>query len=74
MRYADALTLKEGELVVIDNNRNKSYGGLVLEIESINPERDNWNIRVTLKQPGFNNSFRIKDYDSRLLKRYESPN
>ena len=71
MRYAEALTLKEGELVVIDGNRNKSYANLVLEIESIKEEDYNWCRHVTLKQPGFDNGFRIKDYDSRLLKRYE---
>ena len=69
MRYAEAKTLKVGDLVVMDGV-NKNYGGLILEIESINPIHDNWCYRVTLKQPGFNGDFRIKDYDSRLLKRY----
>lgn len=71
MRYEEAQKLKKGELVVLDS-RNKKYGGLVLEIESINPEHDNWCCRVTLKQPGFNKGFRIKDCDSRYLKRYEA--
>lgn len=70
MRYAEAIHLKEGDLVILDS-RNKNYGGLVLEVESINPKYDNWCCRVNLKQPGFNSGFRIKDYDSRHLKRYE---
>lgn len=71
MIYTDASTLKPGDLVVIDH-RNKSYKGLVLEIESINPEHDNWCYRVTLKQPEFDNGFRIENYDTRLLQRFES--
>ena len=70
MRYVEAMKLKEGDLVIIDD-RNKYYGGLILEIESINPMHDNWCYRVNLKQPGFNGGFIIKDYDSRHLKRYE---
>lgn len=72
MRYAEAATLKKGELVIIAPDRNKHYGGLVLEIESICPEHDNWCYRVNLKQPGFDSGFRITNYDTRLLKRYES--
>ena len=34
MRMKEALTLKKGDLVVLDD-RNKHYGGLVLEIESV---------------------------------------
>lgn len=71
MRYAEAATLKPGDLVILDE-RNKHYGGLVLEVESINPEGDFWCYRVNLKQPGFNGGFRIKEYDSRHLKRYEN--
>lgn len=71
MKFAEAAKLKSGDLVVIDN-RNKNYGGLVLEIESINPEHDCWSYRATLKQPGFDGGFRITDYDSRHLKRYEA--
>lgn len=70
MTYADASNLKTGDLVIVDS-RNKNYGGLILEVESINPEHDYWCYRVTLKQPGFEGGFRIKDYDSRHLKRYE---
>ena len=70
MRYSEALTLKPGDLVVTDG-RNESYNGLVLEIESISPQHDYYCRRVTLKQPGFNNGFCIRDYDSRRLKRYE---
>lgn len=72
MRYAEAAKLKEGDLVVISGSRTKTYSGLILEIESINSEHDNWCYRVTLKQPGFDGGFRIKDYDTRLLKRYEA--
>lgn len=71
MRYTEALTLKEGDLVIIDGNRNRSYANLVLEVESIKEEDYCWCRHVTLKQPGFDNGFRIVDYDSRLLKRYE---
>lgn len=70
MRYAEATKLKEGDLVILDS-RNQNYGGLILEVESINPKHDNWCYRVTLKQPGFNGDFHIQDYDSRHLKRYE---
>lgn len=70
MRYTDAMKLKEGDLVILDG-RNKKYEGLILEIESINPIHDNWCYRVTLKQPGFNGSFRVEDCDTRYLKRYE---
>lgn len=70
MKYAEVANLKAGDLVILDN-RNKNYGGLILEVESINPQHDNWCYRVTLKQPGFDGGFRIKDYDSRHLKRYE---
>ena len=72
MRYEDALLLKKGDLVVISGKPNKSYEGMVLEIDSINPEHDNWCCRVTLKQPGFDNGFRLNDYDTRRLQRYES--
>lgn len=71
MKYTDALNLKPGDLVVIDN-RNKYYGGLILEIESIRDYESNYCRGVTLKQPGFNNDFRIRDYDSRHIKRYEA--
>ena len=70
MRYAEAMNLKTGDLVILDS-RNKNYGGLILEVESVNPNHDNWCYRVTLKQPGFDGGFRIPDYDSRYLKRYE---
>lgn len=72
MRKAEALTLKEGDLVVINSNRNNHYGGLVLEIESIKQEDYIWCCHVTLKQPGFDVGFRIRDYDTRLLQRYEA--
>lgn len=70
MKYTDSKLLKKGDLVVIDH-RNKYYAGLILEIESITNDCDNWCGRVTLKQPGFDNEFRIKDYDTRHLQRYE---
>lgn len=70
MKYEEAIKLKAGDLVIIDN-RNKYYGGLILEIESIDTSNDMYCRRVTLKQPGFNSEFQIKDYDSRHLKRYE---
>lgn len=69
MKYKEALLLKKGDLLVVDD-RNKYYKGLVLEIEEIFD--DNWCRRVTLKQPGFNNGFRLEKYDTRHLKRYES--
>lgn len=69
MRYAEAMKLKEGDLVIVDS-RNKNYGGLIMGVESIEPEYSCC-YRVTLKQPGFNSGFRIKDYDSRHLKRYK---
>ena len=71
MNYKDALELKVGDLVVINGKPNKHYEGLVLEIESIKQEDYNWCRHVTLKQPGFDNGFRMEDYDSRRLKRYE---
>lgn len=70
MKYTEAANLKIGDLVIMDN-RSKSYGGFVFEIESINPEHDNWCHRVTLKQPSFDKGFRLKDCDTRYLKRYE---
>ena len=69
MRYEEAATLKKGDLVIIDH-RSKCYGGLVLEVESID-SKDWCGYRVTLKQPGFDNWFRIRDYDSRHLQRFE---
>ena len=72
MKYEEALKLEEGDLVTISSGRSKTYGGLVFEIESINPKHDNWCLRVTLKQPLFDYGFRLVDYDSRLLTRYES--
>ena len=70
MTMKEGLTLKKGDLVVLDD-RNKHYGGLVLEIESIT-NGDVWCRRATLKQPYFDEGFRIKDYDTRHLKRFES--
>ena len=69
MKYTEALLLKKGDLLVVDD-RNKYYKGLILEIEEIFDD-DNWCRRVTLKQPGFNNGFRLEKYDTRHLKRYE---
>lgn len=62
--------IKAGDLVVIDH-RSKYYAGLILEIESISDKSDAWCVRVTLKQPGFDNEFRIRDYDTRRIHRYE---
>lgn len=72
MKLTEAAKLKVGDLVIIDN-RNKHYGGLILEIDSIDStkEIEIHCYRVTLKQPGFNSEFRIKNYDTRHLKRYE---
>lgn len=70
MKYAEAEKLKAGDLVVIDD-RSKYYRGLVLEVESINLEHDNWCLRVNLKQPGFNGGFRITNCDTRYLRRFE---
>lgn len=70
MRNTEAANLKVGDLVIVDS-RNKHYGGLVLEIESISPEHDWCGYLVTLKQPGFDCGFRIKDYESRHLQRFE---
>lgn len=71
MRYAEATKLKKGDLVIVDG-RSRQYGGLIFEVESINKEEyGNWCYRVDLKQPGFDTSFRIKNYDSRHLKIYE---
>lgn len=71
MKYEEAGKLKPGDLVILDS-RNKNYGGLVLEVAEVNPVHDNWCYRITLKQPGFDEGFRIKDYDSRYLQRYEA--
>ena len=70
MKINEALELKKGDLVIY-SKRNKAYGGLVFEIENIDAT-ELYNSRVTLKQPGFNTEFRIKDCDTRLLTRYES--
>lgn len=69
MKYDEALKLKKGDLVVMDN-RSTHYIGMVFEIDDIT-SIDNWCLRVTLKQPIFNNDFRIHNYDTRRLKRYE---
>jgi hypothetical protein len=70
MKYTEAVKLKVGDLVIIDN-RNKHYGGLILEIDSINPTEEMHCCRVTLKQPGFSSEFCIENYDTRHLKKYE---
>ena len=72
MKIKEASKLMKGDLVIISSNRTKTYQGLIFEIESIEPKTDMWSYRVTLKQPGFNGAFRLRDYDSRLLQRYES--
>ena len=72
MKYAEALMLKKGDLVVVDIDRVKSYGGLVLEVVDINTDNAPWHLGVTLKQPGFDNGFCLEKYNSRLLKRLES--
>lgn len=69
MNYAEALKLKKGDLVVI-NNRITHYQGLVLEIEDI-INGDCWCRRATLKQPGFNGGFHLDNYDTRYLQRFE---
>jgi hypothetical protein len=70
MRYAETVNLKKGDLVVI-NNKNKHYRGLVFEIESIDDMHKTYITGVTLKQPGFDNGFRIKNYPTGQLKRFE---
>ena len=70
MKMKEAKMLKVGDLVISDD-RNKYYGGLILEIESIS-DGDNWCRRATLKQPNFDGGFRIENYDTRHLKRFES--
>lgn len=69
MKIEEAKTLKKGDLVVMDN-RSK-YGGLVLEVESIDSTWETWCCRVTLKQPGFDKGFRIQGQDTRYLKRLD---
>lgn len=71
MKYTDALNLKPGDLVTVTATRNPRFGGLVLEVESIEDE-DRWCRRVTMKQPGFDAGFRLRDYDSRLINRFEA--
>lgn len=70
MKYVEAKKLKKGDLVVV-SKRNKYYSGLVFEIEDITAD-ELYRLRVTLKQPGFDNDFRIFNYDTRQLQRYES--
>lgn len=69
MTMKEALLLRKGDLVTLDH-RNTHYGGMVLEVEDIS-DGDNWCRRATLKQPYFDNGFRIKNYDTRHLKRFE---
>lgn len=71
MNKHKAAKLKKGDLVVIDAKGKTTYKGMVLEVESVSLY-DKWHYRVTMKQPGFDNEFRVRDYDSRLLKRYEA--
>lgn len=71
MRFIEAKTLKEGDLVVMDDKQSTRYFGLILEVDSIKPDDYDRFVYVTLKQPGFDGEFRIKDYDSRRLRRYE---
>ena len=72
MKYTEAAKLKKGDLVVINKTRSQTYGGLIFEIENVDHLGYNpWCCRVTLKQPGFDGGFRLKDYDTRLLQRYE---
>lgn len=70
MKLTEAKMLKKGDLVIIDE-RNKYYRGLVLEVENI-VEDNPYYLCVDLKQPEIDSSFRIKNYDSRHLIRYES--
>lgn len=72
MKIKEASKLKKGDLVIVSSSRTKIYQGLIFEIESVEPKTDMWSYRVTLKQPGFNGEFRLRDYDTRLLQRYES--
>lgn len=72
MKIKEASKLKKGDLVVVSSSRTKTYQGLIFEIENIKPDMDSQSYKATLKQPGFNGEFRLKDYDTRLLQRYES--
>lgn len=69
MKYTEAEKLKVGDLVIIDK-RTKRYAGLILEIEEITGH-NNWCYRVTLKQAYLDGGFRIRNYDTRHLQRYE---
>lgn len=69
MKYAEAAKLKVGDLVVI-NSTGKQYKGLIFEIENIE-SLYNYCLHVDLKQPGYDGGFRIRQYDSRFLKKYE---
>lgn len=69
MRFVEALTLKKGDLVIISDNQSKVYAGMVLEIVSIEPVR-HWCCYAELKQPGFDEGFCIKKYDTRRLQRW----
>ena len=72
MKHTEAAKLKKGDLVVISAKGRTTYKGMVLEVESVVycASRHRW--LVTMKQPGFDNEFRIKEYDAVLIKRYEA--
>lgn len=69
MKYYEAYTLKVGDLVVVNHKLDKHHGW-VFEIDDIT-HRDNYGLRVTLKQPCFDGGFRMYNYDTRRLKKYE---
>lgn len=68
MRYIEALLLKPGDLVIYSNS--KKYDGLIFEIENIDV-RNEFDCFATLKQPGFDTHFRLKNINIRRLKRYK---
>lgn len=70
MTIKEAITLKKGDLVIMSNN-TKHYKGMIFEVEDFT-EHDNWCCRVTLKQPGFDGGFRLYNYDTRRLERFEA--
>ena len=71
MKYDEFLKLKKGDLVIVKSEQNKIFKGLVFEIDSIHPESNIRSHRAILKQPGFDEGFRI-EYSGKLLERYES--
>lgn len=68
MKKAEAMKLKQGDLVVMQKRAAK-YAGMVLEVDNVDPG-DWWRCLLTLKQPGFETGFRIEGIDSRMVDIY----